>query len=232
VNDLRPSVLVIDDDPGVLDIVRYALEEDGFRVETATDGEEALDTAEAGDYDVIVLDLMLPRLSGTEVCRRLRATGNPVPIVMLTARDAELDRIVGLELGADDYVVKPFSTRELASRLRAILRRQELDRDARGTVREIGGLRLDLSRYEVYVEGQRVQLTPSEFKLLALLSERPDHVISRRELLQHLWSSTYVGDEHAADVHISNLRRKIERDPENPERLMTIRGVGYKLAAG
>jgi DNA-binding response OmpR family regulator len=230
-NDLRPSVLVVDDDPGVLDIVRYALEQDGFRVKVATDGEAALEIASNGGFDVIVLDLMLPRVSGTEVCRRLRANGDPVPIVMLTARDAELDRVVGLELGADDYVVKPFSTRELASRLRAILRRQELERDTRGTVREIGGLRIDLSRYEAHVGDERVQLTPSEFKLLALLSERPEHVFTRREILQHLWSSSYVGDEHAADVHVSNIRRKIEHDPEQPERLVTVRGIGYKLAA-
>ena len=171
---------------------------------------------------------MLFRSSGVEVCRALRAESD-VPILMLTARDAESDRVLGLELGADDYVTKPFSSAELLSRVRAILRRRELDRAAGGSVRELGGLRLDLGRHEVVVDGERVHLTLSEFKVLSLLAEQPEAVISRRELMQHLWASEYVGDEHACEVHISNLRRKIERDPTQPERLLTVRGSGYKL---
>jgi len=153
-----------------------------------------------------------------------------VPILMLTARDAELDRVIGLELGADDYVTKPFSTPEFLSRVRAILRRRELDRANVGTaVRNLGGLHIDLGRHEVLVDGERVHLTLSEFKVLALLAERPENIVSRRELMQHLWASEHVGDEHACEVHISNLRRKIERDPSQPERLLTVRGSGYKL---
>jgi two-component system response regulator RegX3 len=171
---------------------------------------------------------MLPGLSGVEVCRALRAESD-VPILMLTARDAESDRVLGLELGADDYVTKPFSSAELLSRVRAILRRRELDRGT--TMRKLGGLQIDLGRHEVLVDGERVHLTLSEFKVLSLLAEQPESVVSRRELMQHLWASEHVGDEHACEVHISNLRRKIERDPTQPERLVTVRGEGYKLVA-
>ena len=174
---------------------------------------------------------MLPEVSGTDVCRALRGESD-VPIMMLTARDAEMDRVLGLELGADDYVTKPFSTAELVSRVRAILRRRELDRATSGpAVRRLGGLHIDLGRHEVVVDGQHVRLTLSEFKVLALLAEQPDSVVSRRELMQHLWASEHVGDEHACEVHISNLRRKIEHDPAHPQRLVTVRGLGYKLTA-
>jgi two-component system response regulator RegX3 len=170
-------------------------------------------------------------VSGTDICRELRAESD-VPILILTARDAESDRVLGLELGADDYVTKPFSSAELLSRVRAILRRRELDRSNGGsTQRKLGGLQIDLSRHEVLVDGDRVHLTLSEFKVLSLLAERPDSVVSRRELMQHLWASEHVGDEHACEVHISNLRRKIERDPSEPRRLLTVRGLGYKLVA-
>jgi len=199
------------------------------KVSEPSDGVRALEAARAHDYDIVILDVMLPQISGTEVCRALRAESD-VPIVMLTARDAERDRVQGLELGADDYVTKPFSSAELLSRVRAILRRRELDRANGGTaVRHLGGLHLDLGRHEVTVDGAPVRLTLSEFKVLALLAERPERIISRRELMQHLWSSDHVGDEHACEVHISNLRRKIERDPVHPQRLVTVRGEGYKL---
>jgi DNA-binding response OmpR family regulator len=223
-------IFLVDDDAGILDVVSYALRSEGFDVETAPDGERALEVAQREPFDVMVLDLMLPGLSGTEVCRRLRATGNSVPIVMLTARDAELDRVVGLEVGADDYVTKPFSTAELVSRIRAILRRRELDRaGGRTVVKQIGGLRIDFARHQVHVDEQPVRLTRSEFKLLALLAAEPERVFMRRQLMEHLWESEWVGDEHAADVHISNLRRKIERNPSSPERIVTVRGFGYKL---
>jgi DNA-binding response OmpR family regulator len=174
---------------------------------------------------------MLPDLPRTEVCRRLRAAGSALPILMLTARDAEVDRVLGLELGADDYIAKPFSRAELVSGVRAILRRRDLDR-AEGTapVRQIvGGLRLDFVRHEVQVEGEPVQLTPSEFKLLSLLAQRPGEVFSRAEIMRHLWGSDHVGDEHPADVHVSNLRRKIEPSPGRPQHLVIVRGAGYKL---
>ncbi len=225
----QPSVLVVDDDPGVLDVVAFTLRREGFDVDEGRDGRTALDAARSRDYDIVILDVMLPELSGTEVCRALRAESD-VPIVMLTARDAERDRVLGLELGADDYVTKPFSSAELLSRVRAILRRRELDRAVGGVaVRRLGGLHIDLGRQQVTVDGEPVRLTLSEFKVLALLAERPDAVVSRRELMQHLWASEHVGDEHACEVHISNLRRKIERNPSNPQRLLTVRGSGYKL---
>jgi two-component system, OmpR family, response regulator RegX3 len=224
-------ILLVDDDPGVLDVVAFMLRREGFDVDEERDGTTALERARANGYDIVILDVMLPGMSGTDVCRALRAESD-VPILMLTARDAEIDRVLGLELGADDYVTKPFSTAELLSRVRAILRRRDLDRATSGaTVRRLGGLQIDLGRHEVSVDGDRVHLTLSEFKVLSLLAEQPERVVSRRELMQHLWASEHVGDEHACEVHISNLRRKIEKDPAQPERLVTIRGLGYKLIA-
>jgi two-component system response regulator RegX3 len=223
------SILVVDDDPGVLDVVSFMLRREGFDVDEERDGTAALEAARTKNYDIVILDIMLPGVSGTDICRELRSESD-VPILMLTARDAEIDRVLGLELGADDYVTKPFSTAELLSRVRAILRRRELDRANGGaTLRNLGGLQIDLGRHEVRVDGDRVHLTLSEFKVLALLAEQPDAVVSRKELMQHLWASEHVGDEHACEVHISNLRRKIERDPSQPQRLVTVRGMGYKL---
>ena len=225
------SILLVDDDPGVLDVVAFTLRREGFEVDEERDGTTALERALANGYDIVILDIMLPGMSGTDVCRALRSESD-VPILMLTARDAEIDRVLGLELGADDYVTKPFSTAELLSRVRAILRRRELDRATGGaTVRRLGGLQIDLGRHEVSVDGDRVHLTLSEFKVLSLLAEQPERIVSRRELMQHLWASEHVGDEHACEVHISNLRRKIEKDPSQPERLVTVRGMGYKLVA-
>jgi two-component system response regulator RegX3 len=224
-------VAVVDDEAAIRDAVSYALRSDGFEVDPFESGEDVLRAVEDdGSPDLIVLDLMLPGLSGTEVCRRVRAT-SPVPIIVLTARDAEVDRVMGLEAGADDYVTKPFSMAELVSRVRANLRRRELDRSAQPTTRAIGDLELDLARHDVRVAGRPVRLTPSEFKVLALLAEEPDRVFSRREIMQHLWDSSYVGDQRACDIHVSNLRRKLEADPARPARLLTVRGVGYRLTA-
>jgi DNA-binding response OmpR family regulator len=228
---LTGRILVVDDDPGVLEVVSYSLQGEGFEVETANDGSAALGRAMEEPFDLVILDLMLPGLSGTEVCRQLRAERRHVPILMLTAKDAELDRVVGLELGADDYVTKPFSQAELMSRVRALFRRREYERESTDVVREIGGLRLDFARHEVFVDGKQVKLTASEFKVLTLLATEPERVFSRRQVMEHLWESSYVGDEHAADVHISNLRRKIERDSSHPERIVTVRSFGYKLVA-
>jgi two-component system, OmpR family, response regulator RegX3 len=224
------KVLVVEDEPAVRDALGYALRGEGFDVDVAGDGEAGLQAAQEGDYDVLVLDLMLPKMSGTEVCRRLRAE-SAVPIIMLTAKGAELDRVLGLEIGADDYVTKPFSMAELIGRIRAILRRRELDRSRGESRLRIGSLELNPMRHEARVDGDPKRLTPSEFKLLLLLAEQPERVFSRREIMQHLWDSDYVGDQRACDIHISNLRQKLERDPARPERIVTIRGVGYKLAA-
>ena len=223
-------ILLVDDDAGVRDVVAFTLRREGFEVDEERDGRAALEAARGSRFELVILDVMLPGLSGTDICRALRAESD-VPILMLTARDAERDRVRGLELGADDYVTKPFSSAELLSRVRAILRRRELDRanGSGSTVRRLGGLNIDLGRHEVLVDGERVHLTLSEFKVLALLAEQPGGIVSRRELMQHLWASEHVGDEHACEVHISNLRRKIERDPTQPERLLTVRGEGYRL---
>ena len=222
-------ILIIEDEPAIARAVSYTLAREGFAVATAADGEEGLRQALAEPYDLVLLDLMLPGLSGAEVCRRIRRESD-VPVLMLTARNTEVDRVTGLEIGADDYVTKPFSMAELVSRVRAILRRRELDRAGAGSaVRRVGSLKLDPMRHQVTVDGEAVHLTPSEFRILALLAERPERVFTRREIMQHLWESAYVGDERACESHISSVRRKIESDPARPQRLVTVRGVGYTL---
>jgi two-component system, OmpR family, response regulator RegX3 len=225
---MSARILVVEDDDALRRGLSYALEREHFDVSTAGDGEQALELARSGAFDLVILDLMLPKVSGTEVCRQLRAE-SAIPIIMLTAKDSEVDKVVGLEVGADDYVTKPFSALELLGRVRALLRRRELDRADGGNVRVIGGLRIDFARHDVTVDGTPVSLTPSEFKVLYVLAERPGVVVSKREILEELWQTTHVGDQHACDVHISNLRRKLERDPGRPQRIVTARGFGYKL---
>jgi two-component system, OmpR family, response regulator RegX3 len=226
---MSPRVLLVDDEPDIVEPLTYALEHDGFQVASVAEGQAALDLARSNTFDVVILDVMLPGMSGIDVCRTLRNESD-VPIVMLTARDAEVDRVLGLELGADDYVTKPFSTAELTSRVRAILRRRELDREprSRSEVR-VGGVVVDLARHAVTVDGREVPMTPSEFRLLLLLANEPDRVFTRQQIMEHLWQTPYVGDTRACDAHISNLRRKIERDPAHPERIVTVRETGYKL---
>jgi DNA-binding response OmpR family regulator len=223
-------ILVVDDEPAIVDAVAYALRSEGFDVDSRSDGESALEAALVNGFDLVILDLRLPGLSGIEVCRRVRAASE-VPILILSARDAEVDRVLGLEAGADDYVTKPFSIAELVSRVRAIFRRRDLDRGGGFAVRTVGSLRVDLARHKVTVDGRPVDLTPTEFKLLALLAQEPGRVYGRREVMQHLWESAYVGDERACDVHVSKLRRKIESEPGKPQRVITVRGVGYRLDA-
>ncbi len=226
---MSPRVLVADDDAGIRDVVAFALQQAGLDVTAVADGSEALRLARSEPFDVLVLDVMMPGTSGTDVCRVLRAESD-VPILLLTARDAEIDRVLGLELGADDYVTKPFSLAELTSRVRAILRRRDLDRASTAApIARIGGLTVDFHKHDVSVDGQSISLTPSEFRILALLVDQPERVFTRRQIMEHLWQSAYVGDEHACDVHVSNLRRKLERDPAKPERILTVRGTGYKL---
>jgi two-component system response regulator RegX3 len=224
------SVLVVDDEPAIREAVGYALGREGFDVAEAADGRQALAAVRESEFDVVVLDLMLPELSGLDVCREIRRE-SAVPIVMLTAKSAELDRVVGLEVGADDYVTKPFSMAELVSRVRAILRRRELDRAPTEPVVRVGGIEMDLVRHRARVDGETVDLTPSEFRVLELLARHPERVFTRRELMQALWESEFVGGQRACDAHMVNLRRKLEEDPANPRRLLTVRGVGYKLVA-
>jgi two-component system response regulator RegX3 len=228
------KILVADDEPSVRESVGYALKQEGFDVTLATDGDDA--DSKLGpevDFDLLVLDIMMPGKSGLDLCRDVRGR-SPVPIILLTAKDAEVDKVVGLEVGADDYVTKPFSVRELLGRVRAQLRRRELDRATgpdgeNGKGIDAGEVTIDLARHLVTVRGEPVNLTRSEFQVLRLLAEHPGQVFSRLQIMEELWQSEFSGDVRACDVHISNLRQKIERDPQDPELVLTVRGVGYKL---
>ena len=229
-------ILIADDEPSVREAVGYALEQEGFEVTIAVDGDDADQKLAVGEleFDLLILDIMMPGRSGLDVCRDVRSR-SPVPIILLTAKDAEVDKVVGLEVGADDYVTKPFSVRELIGRVRAQLRRRELDLSTSaqgGKTIDAGAVRIDLSRHLVTVRGTPVNLTRSEFQVLRLLADSPGQVFSRLEIMEELWQSEFSGDVRACDVHISNLRQKIERDPQDPELVVTVRGVGYRLAEG
>jgi DNA-binding response OmpR family regulator len=224
-------VLVVDDEPSVRESVGYALEQEGFEVTLAEDGEDAESKLDGTSFDLLIIDIMMPGKSGLDVCREVRAE-SPVPIILLTAKDAEVDKVVGLEVGADDYVTKPFSVRELLGRVRAQLRRRELDREAgaEGTAIQSGPVSIDLARHLVTVRGEPVNLTRSEFQVLRLLAENPGQVFSRQDIMEELWQTEFRGDVRACDVHISNLRQKVEKDPQNPELVLTVRRVGYRFA--
>jgi two-component system response regulator RegX3 len=228
-------ILIADDEPSVRDSVGYALRQEGFDVTLAVDGDDADERLGPTDvkYDLLILDIMMPGRSGLDLCRDVRGRST-VPIILLTAKDAEVDKVVGLEVGADDYVTKPFSVRELLGRVRAQLRRRELDRAApvEGTKLEAGPVEVDLARHLVTVRGHQVNLTRSEFQVLRLLVERPGQVFSRKQIMEELWQTEFRGDVRACDVHISNLRQKVERDPQEPELVVTVRGVGYKFFDG
>jgi DNA-binding response OmpR family regulator len=220
------TILVVDDEPVLRETLAEALDADGFRVVTAADGREALSRFREHQPDLVVLDLMLPELSGIEVCRIIRAESG-VPIVMLTAKTSELDKVVGLELGADDYVTKPFSLRELSARIRALLRRTEQIADAPTPLVELGELTVDLAGHRLLRDGERVPLKPKVFELLAYLLRHPGQVLTREQLLEHVWGYDYAGETRTVDVHIHWLRAAIEPDPADPAYLHTVRGVGY-----
>ena len=226
-----PKILLVEDERSIAEGLKISLEAEGFQVGWAKDGNEALIAWERARPDLIVLDLMLPGISGTEVCRTIRARSD-VPIIMLTARDTEVDRVVGLEIGADDYLTKPFSTRELIARIRAILRRAPLG--SATSIDEVpieaSGVRVDRSRHEVRVDDRPVELPPKEFDLLAVLVEHAGRVLTRNQLIDEVWGADYVGDTKTLDVHIRRLRGRIEDDPQRPERIQTVRGVGYRFA--
>jgi DNA-binding response OmpR family regulator len=223
------TILLVDDEDSVQKLLAYPLERDGFRVLQARDGEEALARFADEHVDLVVLDLMLPKLDGLEVCKRLRAESQ-VPIIMLTARDDELDKVVGLELGADDYITKPFSIREFRSRVRALLRRASLMRsNGQQDVISAQGLTIDTGRRSVDVNGSAVQLTYVEFELLRTLASHPGRVYSRRMLLEALWGGADYREPRTIDVHVRHLREKLEPDPAEPEYILTVRGVGYRF---
>lgn len=229
VNMARTKILVVDDDRKIVDLVRAYLEKDGYRVLTAYDGLQALDLARQKRPDLIVLDLMLPGVDGLDVCRILRGEGNKVPIIMLTAKTTEADKLIGLDLGADDYVTKPFSPRELLARVRAVLRRVgEEEYEGLSEVR-FDDLLVDFVRHEVQVRGKPVRVTPTEFKLLEVLIREPGRAFSRLELLDRVFGYDFEGFERTIDVHVMNLRRKIEPDRHDPIYIKTVYGVGYKF---
>jgi len=220
-----PRILVVDDEAQIIDLLRSYLTRDGFDVEQAADGKAALSAFQRLRPDLVILDLMLPQLDGREVCRRIRETAQ-TPIIMLTARDEETDKLVGLELGADDYITKPFSPREVVARVRAVLRRGS--REAVDLIR-VGDLAIDLRAHEVTVGGKRVDLTPTEFKLLEALARHPNQVFTRMQLIDRVQGHAFEGYERTVDAHIKNLRGKIESDPRTPRYIVTVFGVGYKL---
>jgi two-component system, OmpR family, response regulator RegX3 len=222
-------VLVVEDEESISDPLSYLLRQEGFEVAVATTGPDGLAEFERSGADIVLLDLMLPGMSGTEVCRALRA-GSSVPVIMLTARDSEIDKVVGLELGADDYVTKPFSARELMARVRAVLRRRGAEPEApTPTALQAGPVRMDVERHVVTVDGEGVSLPLKEFELLELLLRNAGRVLTRSQLIDRVWGADYVGDTKTLDVHVKRLRAKIEPDPAAPKHLLTVRGLGYKL---
>jgi two-component system response regulator RegX3 len=223
-------VLVVEDEESFSDALSYMLRREGFDAVVAGTGPEALDEFDRSGADIVLLDLMLPGLSGTEVCRALRSRSS-VPIIMLTAKDGEIDKVVGLELGADDYVTKPYSARELVARIRAVLRRGGEPEPPVEGVLEAGPVRMDVERHVVAVDGRPVALPLKEFDLLEYLLRNAGRVLTRGQLIDRVWGSDYVGDTKTLDVHVKRLRAKLEPDPANPEYLLTVRGLGYKLEA-
>jgi DNA-binding response OmpR family regulator len=229
--DRAPRILLVDDEHAIQTLLSYPLRKDGYEVVQATDGRAALDRFSEGSYDLVVLDLMLPKLDGLEVCRRIRARST-VPIIMLTARAEEIDKVVGLEIGADDYITKPFSMREFRSRVKAVLRRAEMRPDAEGAIDgplEINGLTIDFAKRSVSVRGEAVQTTYVEFEILGALATHPGRVFTRENLLTRIWGDAAYRDPRTIDVHIRHLREKLELDAKHPEYLFTVRGVGYRF---
>lgn len=228
------SILIVEDEPSLQEALAYNLERQGYQVKTASDGKSAIDTARNINPKLVVLDIMLPVLDGFDVCRIIRQESN-VPILILTAKDEEVDRVIGLELGADDYLTKPFSMREFLARVKALLRRVRLDQsdhDTSGIANEIlnfDNLELDLSRREVRISGDTITLKPKEFELLLFLAKHKGHVLSRDLILERVWGWDFSGGSRTVDVHVRWLREKIEFDPANPSRIITVRGAGYRF---
>ena len=236
-NSAAARILVVEDEESFVEALRVGLQREGFLVDVARDGREALDLFQRTSPDLVLLDVMLPGISGIDVCREIRARSQ-VPIIMVTAKSEEIDTVVGLEVGADDYVSKPYRLRELIARIRALLRRAAIGSgsssggsrtDSNDQVLQVGGLQLDRERHEVTVDGEEVRLPLKEFQILALLMKNQEIVVTRDTLIDRVWGYDYVGDTKTLDVHIKRLRAKIEPNPDRPERIVTIRGVGYKL---
>jgi two-component system response regulator RegX3 len=224
------KILIVEDELSFSEALAFLLGKEGFEVSVAEDGQQAIEKFNKEGADLILLDLMIPVISGIEVCRTIR-TSSQVPIIMLTAKDAEIDKVVGLELGADDYVTKPYSSRELIARIKAVLRRGVIDEalDGESGVHSVGGIKLDIGKHQVTINGQVVSLPLKEFELLEFLMRNAGRVLTRSQLIDRVWGGDYYGDTKTLDVHIKRLRAKIEADPANPVLIQTIRGLGYKL---
>jgi two-component system response regulator RegX3 len=223
------KILVVEDEASFSEALEFLLGKEGFSVVTADTGSEALRKFDQGGIDLVLLDLMIPEVSGTEVCRQIR-TKSRVPIIMLTAKDSEVDKVVGLEIGADDYVTKPYSSRELVARIRAVLRRNSGEAiDNEPGVMTVGAIKMDVDRHQVSVNGAPISLPLKEFELLEFLMRNAGRVLTRMQLIDRVWGSDYVGDTKTLDVHIKRLRAKIETDPANPTLIQTVRGLGYKM---
>jgi len=227
------KILIVEDESSFSEAISFLLGKEGFETDVAENGRTALELFKASAYDLVLLDLMIPEVSGIEVCRAIRTT-SMVPIIMLTAKDSEVDKVVGLELGADDYVTKPYSSRELVARIKAVLRRgtpESADADSSSAIQSAGNIRMDVERHQVTVNGTLINLPLKEFELLEFLMRNEGRVLTRGQLIDRVWGGDYYGDTKTLDVHIKRLRSKIEEDPANPRLIQTIRGLGYKFEA-
>jgi two-component system response regulator RegX3 len=227
------KILIVEDESSFSEAISFLLGKEGFETDVAENGRAALELFKASAYDLVLLDLMIPEVSGIDVCRAIR-TSSMVPIIMLTAKDSEVDKVVGLELGADDYVTKPYSSRELVARIKAVLRRgttESMDADSNSAIQEAGNIRMDVERHQVTVNGALINLPLKEFELLEFLMRNAGRVLTRGQLIDRVWGGDYYGDTKTLDVHIKRLRSKIEEDPANPQLIQTIRGLGYKFEA-
>jgi two-component system response regulator RegX3 len=222
------KVLVVEDEVSMREALVFLLRSEGYEVVEAEDGEQAVKVFAAGGADLVLLDLMLPKLSGKEVCKSLRSQSD-VPVIMLTAKDTEIDKVIGFEIGADDYVTKPYSKNELLARMKAVLRRNGGPKEAIDGILEAGPVRMDIDRHIVYFKGEKVSMPLKEFELLELLLENKNRVLTRGQIIDQVWGSNYYGDTKTLDVHVKRLRSKIEEDPARPRHLLTVRGLGYKF---
>lgn len=226
---MKQKILLVEDEHSIADSISYNLKQEGFSVTHVDEGPIALELFQEEEFSLIILDLMLPEISGLDICRSIRKTSD-IPIIMVTAKDSEADRVAGLEIGADDYVIKPFSVRELLSRVRAVLRRTDMSKNEKSSqVIKVGNLEIDIGKYEAKVNDKQINLRPREFELLYALCENKGNLMSREQIFDEIWGYTFIGNSKTLDVHIQRIREKIEKNPKDPKKLITVRGVGYKL---
>ena len=226
---MKQKILLVEDEHSIADSISYNLKQEGFSVTHVDEGPIALELFQEEEFSLIILDLMLPEISGLDICRSIRKTSD-IPIIMVTAKDSEADRVAGLEIGADDYVIKPFSVRELLSRVRAVLRRTDMSKNEKSSqVIKVGNIEIDIGKYEAKVNDKLINLRPREFELLYALCENKGNLMSREQIFDEIWGYTFIGNSKTLDVHIQRIREKIEKNPKDPKKLITVRGVGYKL---